>query len=149
MAKNLWDQEKKLDEIGQQGVWVEYDDGVSFLLGSTETPLYKKTFSAVYERERTKYKNRDIPDDVAEAAFNEVYANAIVLDWKGMVDESGNPMDYTRENVMKVLSGLRRVRVFIVQFSNERKNFANALEDDARKNSSTASSGASTGEAVH
>lgn len=144
---NPWKKEQRLNEIGEAGVWVEYEDGMEVRLGSTETPLYKKVFGTVYDRVRAKYKNRNIPDDVAEKAFNEVYATAIVFEWRGpnWLDENDKPLAFSLDAVLKALVDLPRFRAFCVAFANERMNFASAIEEDATKNSSTVSSGGSTG----
>jgi hypothetical protein len=43
---------------------------------------------------------------VADAIMRDVYASTVVLGWEHMEDENDQPLEYSKENVLKVLTDL-------------------------------------------
>lgn len=67
-------------------------------------------FAKVLEQKMKPYKraiaNDTMDNKVAEKLLVEAYADAVILGWEGVEDRDGNPLEFTRDNVVKVLSDL-------------------------------------------
>lgn len=132
---NLYQEQKKLDDAGSEGVWVKFnDDGVEFLVGSMSAPKYQKVFEAAQKILRREYKQRKVPDAVAQDAMIRCMAEGCVFGWKGTTNAAGEPLDFSSDNAAVVLKDLKRVRDFIAAFANDDDNFISS-EDAQTKNS--------------
>ena len=91
-----------------EGVTLDYGDGVKIRIARAGGS--NKTFMRALERLGKKYRRQiqlDIlPPEVDAQLFQEVYADTIVLGWEGATDEAGQPLPFTRENVLKLFQDL-------------------------------------------
>lgn len=146
---NPWQVEKELDRVGAEGVWLGYDlADFSCLIRSAESPLVREIAEQVWVPIRAKYRNRDIPDNVQKDAHVLIIANALVADWQDQVDEKGEPLPYSPDAVARYATDNERFQRWVISASADRKLFLAEIEAQAAKNSSTASSGPSSGAAV-
>lgn len=67
-------------------------------------------FAKVLEQKMKPYKraiaNDTMDNKVAEKLLIEAYADAVILSWTGVEDREGNSLEFTRDNVVKVLTDL-------------------------------------------
>lgn len=67
-------------------------------------------FAKVLEQKMKPYKraiaNDTMDNKVAEKLLIEAYADAVILSWTGVEDREGNFLEFTRDNVVKVLTDL-------------------------------------------
>lgn len=80
-----------------------------------------KRFAKVLDRLLRPYKrqlaNDQLSDDVAKEVMIQAYADSVVLGWEGVEDRQGNPMDFTRENVVKLFTDLPELFLDVQQQS--------------------------------
>lgn len=80
-----------------------------------------KRFAKVLDRLLRPYKrqlaNDQLSDDVAKDVMIQAYADSVVLGWEGVEDRQGNPMDFTRENVVKLFTDLPELFLDVQQQS--------------------------------
>lgn len=55
---------------------------------------------------RRQLQTETMPKDLQEKLLMEVYAETVVLGWENVEDESGNELEFTKENVIKVFTDL-------------------------------------------
>lgn len=132
---NLYQEQKKLDDAGSEGVWVKFnDDGVEFLIGSMSSPKYQKVFEAAQKILRREYKQRKVPDAVAQDAMIRCMAEGCLLGWRAITNAASEPLDYSSDNAAVVLKDLKRVRDFVAAFASDDDNFMSS-EEAQTKNS--------------
>jgi hypothetical protein len=86
--------------LERAGDWVDAMSipGVSFKVRSINYPPYTVARDMLFQRLRRKYGAKPTPQDVMTSELGKLYAQHILLDWKGF-DEP-----YSAENAMQVLS---------------------------------------------
>lgn len=96
-------------------------------------------FAKVIEQKMKPYKraiaNDTMDNKVAEKLLIESYADAVILGWEGVEDRQGNPLDFTRENVVKVLTDLPDLFLDIQQQSQKSALFRAELREAEQGNS--------------
>lgn len=99
-----------LDAI-DNGVWVESSeyDGVEYLVRGTEYPPYQKGMRKRMSSEASKLANRrgrhtEINLDAIEKNKRDLAIEHCMLDWKGIDDDEGNPVEYNKELGQKIMS---------------------------------------------
>jgi len=131
---NLYQEQKKLDDAGNEGVWIKFNDDVELLIGSMSAPKYQKVFEVAQKILRREYKARKVPDAVAQDAMIRCMSEGCFLGWRGMTNAAGEPLDYSSDNAAVVLKDLKRVRDFVAAFASDDDNFISS-EDAQTKNS--------------
>ena len=80
-----------------------------------------KRFAKVLDRLLRPYKrqlaNDQLSDDVAKDVMIQAYADAVVLGWEGVEDREGNPMEFSRDNVVKLFTDLPELFLDVQQQS--------------------------------
>lgn len=119
----------------QSGVWVEYEGTeVSFLIARMNNPRYtEKIRKATKVGRGMRFRKAE---DVTDKLVLEAVAETILLDWKGLEDESGKPIPFSTSAAMEILSDpqYRDVYNFILMFASDRENFLNEEVDSIVKN---------------
>lgn len=68
--------------------------------------LYLKRLEAKAKPHRRQIQHETIERAQLENIVKEVYAETVVLSWENVTDRSGNLLEFTKENVLQVLSDL-------------------------------------------
>jgi hypothetical protein len=134
---NLYNEQASLDAAGDEGVWVDFDAKCSFKISAISAPKYQGITEVAQKRLRAQYKSRKVPDAVSERVFSQCIADGLVHDWKGVTDKDGAVLECNPENVLQIISDLKRVKNFIVLFAADDENFtdtAAAAEAEQTKN---------------
>lgn len=96
-------------------------------------------FAKVLEQKMKPYKralaNDTMDNKVAEKLLVEAYADAIILGWEGVEDRDGNPMPFTRENVIKLFTDLPDLFVDVQQQSAKSALFRTEILEAEQGNS--------------
>lgn len=99
-----------LDAI-DNGIWVDSTefDGVQYLVRGTEYPPYQKAMRKRMSAEANKLvsrrgRNTEINLDSIERNKRDLSIEHCMLDWKGIDDDDGKPVEYTKEMGQKIMS---------------------------------------------
>lgn len=96
-------------------------------------------FAKVLEQKMKPYKraiaNDTMDNKVAEKLLVEAYADAVVLGWEGVEDREGSPLEYNRDNVVKVLTDLPDLFIDIQQQSQKSALYRAELREAEQGNS--------------
>lgn len=96
-------------------------------------------FAKTLEQRMRPYKraiaNDTMDNKVAEKLLMEAYADAVILSWEGVEDRDGQPLEFTRDNVLKVLQDLPDLFVDIQQQSQKVALFRADLREEEAGNS--------------
>lgn len=111
-------------ETAEDGQWVEYADGIEFLIARAGNPKYNAALQRFYRRHKRAIEDKSMSDAAADAGLVDVMARHILLGWKGITDK-GEPLEYSEANAKALLSDQRyaEVRAWITEQSNDVENY--------------------------
>lgn len=103
---NLYKQFKTDEKLEQNGVPVNYGDGLVLTLrrAGASNPLFRAAAERHLKPRQHALKAMDEPG--SRKLMAEVYADAVVAGWEGMKGPDEQPLEFTRDNVVKVLTDL-------------------------------------------
>lgn len=117
------------------GVWKDFH-GAEVLIARSGTKDYQDAIAAAYTKNEEKLsKKDDAADKLAQDLMLEVFADTLVLDWKG-ISFKGKDLPYSKANV-KMLLGLPEMRDFrfeLLSLSDDAENFRLKQEEEQAKN---------------
>ncbi len=114
------------------GVWHEVGDGVSILVARWGNAkhveaerLARKPYQSILR------SGRDLPDEIAVKTNIEAMAKAVLLDWKGVTDAADQPLPYSVQAAVKVLTDLPDFRHMVAGMAQEATAYrSDQVEDD-------------------
>lgn len=114
-----------------EGTWLDYDDGLGNILKlkvarSDGNPHYESKLTELmtpYNKKLEKGKN--VSNEVAKRILTEVAATELLLDWDSEVlkDEEGNPVKYSKESSLELLTQDTDLREFVITEAGDQTNF--------------------------
>lgn len=140
------DIEKKfaVDPVREKdGVWFDIGDDAHVKIAAMNNPNWQRVMRAKFKGKERQIQLKTLPDAVAEKLYIEAIAETILLDWKGFTS-NGQPLAYSREAVVDVLTRHKRLRDMVVGLSEDFEAFKISADEDAEKNSATLSDSSSS-----
>lgn len=105
---SLYKQFKMSPRHETEGVTLDFGDGGKWKIaragGSNKT--YLKAIEKLSRKYGRQIELGCLPESKASALMISIYAESVVLGFEGVTDESGQPLPYSKENVIKVLTDL-------------------------------------------
>lgn len=140
----LYDQFKNDGELEvHQGIDLDYGGGAVITI--RRAGGLNKAYGAVFAAKLRPYERQiqtgSMDEATASRLLAEVYAEAVVLDWRGVTDAAGEALAFTRENVVKVLFDLPELFRDLQEQAGKLANFRRAAVEEAAKNSAPPSPG--------
>lgn len=90
-----------------KGVTIDYGDAkVTIHRAGGANRKYATVLQAKMAPVRYQVEKGTLPDDKSTKLLAEVYAESIIIGWEGVIDADGNVLEFTKENVVKVLTDL-------------------------------------------
>lgn len=103
MGKSIWTQYLTDQEMEQEGIWIDFGDYEWFCARAGGANLeFRKAFNAETKKVQESMELEDLPDDEGRVILYKCFADHVVKNWKGMVDEHGDPWPYSKANVIHV-----------------------------------------------
>lgn len=91
-----------------EGIWLDYGEGMRIRIARAGGS--NKAFLKASEKLQRKYRRQSqldlLSEEMSRRIFKEIYAETIVLAWENVKDESGNPMECNRQNIIKLFTDL-------------------------------------------
>jgi len=100
------------------------DKELSFTVRETGSPEHEKVqrkYSKALEKSRRNQKRN-------RAIMAKIVAESLLVDWKGVLDDSGNEVPCTLENKINALTKYKKLFIEIIDFASEPNNFQ--IDDD-------------------
>ena len=125
------DNEKELN-----GVWIPYELGIQVKIaraGNTKYQAYLQELCAPY---RTSIRQTIQDAEILQEVTRKATAKCILLDWKNIEDEEGNPLSYSPEKALELFSDpeLKDFYEFILTVSQGKEEFRKEVIEDSEKN---------------
>lgn len=133
----------KTDEsLEQKGVWNDLGEYGNFLLarsgGANDT--FARKAQALYRKHRKAMEHGILSDSAIRGELARIYAETVVLNWKGVTGKDGKVLKYSILNAEKILKDIPELFRILMDCSSESAAYRqNVLEEEAG-NSSSASS---------
>lgn len=109
----------------QEGVFIPVGGGASFKLtrmGPTNI-RYGNKFKALSKPYERLAKNDELSPEKALEIQVKAFCGTVLVDWKDVTDKDGNPLEFSEENAVKVLTDLPDLYLELVSESENRDNF--------------------------
>lgn len=139
MINNLYKQFSTDKKAEQEGVWLTYelDDGNSVEFKVARIGRSNKNYIKVLEKKTRPHRHALSTNTMSDSKANkiqlEVFVEAVLLDWKGIVKEDGTEFVCNRENAIKLFSDLPDLYDSLKDQAEAASTFKNEeLEDDAK-----------------
>lgn len=97
------DLEKERKGTWQQALTVIPDPDVKFMVSSIHLPAYTMARNTALQRLSRLHKNNP-SDDVVMTTIGALFAEHILHDWQGLADDDGNPLPYSKDLALKLLT---------------------------------------------
>ena len=124
--------EFKVDEAAKNnGIWVEFGGGASFLIAS----FGNEDFATHFRKETKPYNDlgREVPEDETMKIIIEGMAKYIVLDWKNVYDDD-KEYKYSQKNCIQLLNEIEFIRDKIIEESKKHENYKQVKTEAIEKN---------------
>lgn len=95
---------------------------------------YLKRLEAKAKPHRRSIQHETIEKAQLDGIVKEVYAETIVLGWNGVEDRDGNPMDFNKENVLKLFADLPDLYTDIMEQAQSAALFRVEIREQDAKN---------------
>lgn len=125
-------------ESAKNGVTVDLGDGLSVTVAQAGAgnPRYQKVLRQLLKPYERQLKANTLDDDVFEDQVTKAYVEAVLLGWKGLEDDEGNEITYSKDKAYEILSNKENFafKQQIIDLANEQAVFAKELKDDTKSN---------------
>jgi len=125
----------KETKVMGEGVWIKYDDDVSFKIRYLSPKAGRKLRKPLV---KTKWRASEKVEEVNEQLFDDALIDYMVIDWKG-IEFGGKKAECTLENKKKLTELFSDVAVFILESAKDHASFIEQKEATALKNSKSSS----------
>lgn len=132
--KSIYDKFATDQKAEKEGIVLDYGDGMEIRIARAGGSNTK--FESLVQSKLRKYESLRKHDlleiAVLRPIMREIYAEAVVLGWKGVTDKDGNDLPFNKENAIQLFTDLPDLFEDIVVQSQRAALFRqNVLEDEA------------------
>jgi hypothetical protein len=119
-----------------EGVWVEWEHGVSFLVARLNNPGFQARVRALSAKHTKAIRAGTFPDEEMESISKSAMSHHVLLGWKSIEDDEGGALEYSQEKALEFLTDpdLRDLYQFVLTQANERDLYRKDVEDDSAGN---------------
>ena len=108
------------------GEWCVIAPEVEFLvsrLGGANSEKMKKVGAFKFKPHARKIQEGKLPTEKETAIMAEIFVDVCLKDWKGVLDEENNPIEFSRENAIKFLTELPELLAHLTEFASDVENY--------------------------
>lgn len=123
-------------EAENKGVWVDFGEGISFLIAKMNNTAYMAEVRRLLRERRVQFRHDRVSDEDSEAITIKAAAKCILLGWKNILDDDGKEIPYSAAKAYEILSDphYRKIYVFIIDAATEERTFAVQAAEDSLGN---------------
>ena len=92
-------------EAANDGIWFDIGDGVELKIARSNNKNFKKLAWEKVQKEKIKRvsKNGVFTAEEEDEVLADLVAETVLLDWKGIADDNGEPFEYSKERAKEML----------------------------------------------
>lgn len=131
---SVYDQFGTSEAVEKEGVWLEYENGVRIRVARAggSNRRYLKAVERRFRTYRRRIQTGTMAVEAVTKILVEIFADTVILGWESVTDRDGNPIPFTRENCIRVMTDLPALFDDVQQQAANYELFLeNILEDDA------------------
>jgi hypothetical protein len=127
------------------GVWAEFK-GSEFLIASTGSTRFQRLFAKLQLPHQRDIRKNRLDPEVQLDIMAKAMSKTLLLDWKNVVNNDGELVEYDADTAFKVLKNNSGLRQFVSDFALELENYVEETKEDLGKPVEKSSSGTHTTE---
>ena len=110
LALKLGDLQMKLSKYTQnltaakEGVEIDLGEGCTVRVARSGNEKYQAYLRQVLKPYEKQLRLKSMPDALFEKLYNEALAETVLLGWKGLEDDAGKEIPYSKEKAIELLS---------------------------------------------
>lgn len=131
---SLYDVFETNKDIEKTGIILDYGSAgkIKIARAGGSNVNFAKVLEQKMRPYRRQFETGAMADSVANKLLIETFAETVILGWEGVVGRDGNPLPFSRENVIQVLNDLPDLFVDLREQAMKVANFrADVVEADA------------------
>ena len=136
----LFDTFKTSADLEKNGVWLEVQPGVRFLCARAGglNKKYQRVFSAIVKPYKRQYDNGTLDPEMADTLLRDVFIKSVLLDWEGVTDKEGQPLEFNENNAQWLLRELPDLYAALQEESAKVSNYlVKEIEEMGKSSEST------------
>lgn len=110
------------------GSWIDFKDA-KFLIAHSGNVRFQRAMQRLQKPFRRKIDKGEMDPADQKRILIQALAEAILLDWQGVSNASGQAVQYSRELAIKALTNDDELREFVIEYSLDLANFKAAEEE--------------------
>ena len=119
-----------------KGVWVPYELGIELKVARLGNPAYQAVLTSLVNARKALLGCLELSADQRADVQKQAVARTVLMDWRGIEDEQGNPVLYSPEKALEWFRDpeLWRLYTFILMVALEEERFRKTVLETAAKN---------------
>lgn len=119
-----------------EGVWHTYAEGIEVRVARMFNPNYERVVAELMKPHAKEYRAGRLSNEQMEDVRVQAIARTVLLDWKNVEDDDGQPMPYTPERGLAVLRdpGYVDLLAFISAKAGDWESYRLSVQEDAKGN---------------
>ena len=126
-----------------EGVWTKFK-GSEFLIAGSGSTNFQRMFSRLQLPHRKAIEKKKLDPEIQLDIMAKSMARTMLLDWRDVVDSSGNSVKFSHDAAFSALKGNSEFREFVTEYATELENYLEEEREDLGKSVETSSSGESS-----
>lgn len=119
--------------LEEEGVWIRLRKGdAEVLVARAGNSQHEALLRRLKKRHGQRFRG-ELPDDIVEEIATEAIARTILLDWKGIEDDDGNPIPYSSDKARELLKLSKDFRHEITQIATEMEVYRHEEKEEGKK----------------
>ena len=110
-------------DLEEKGTWVDIGEGGQILVARIGNPAYREKMRHLSKPYQSQIRQGTLPEDLNDEIFLKAIVETILLDWKGIEDDNGKEIKYSKDAAMKLLLGLRDFRDLVIEIARSQATF--------------------------
>lgn len=120
-------------DLELEGVWEPINEEASVKIARIGNDRYTKLFQKLMRPYRKQVRRGTMPDKKAEEIYNQVIAETVLLDWKGLTEDD-KPLEYSVENAIRLLTEYKDFKDLVVDAAEAMETFQKEEIEESEKN---------------
>jgi len=138
---NVWNIFGINQKLSEEGIWRKFKGGIEIKVARLGNGLYDKKTEEVFRPHKKELRNDEMSEDLKLDLTRQIMAETILLEWRGLKDESGKSIASTYENKLSALTAMKDLADKVSVISMDDDNYRREVIEESKKTSGNASSG--------
>ena len=120
------------EEGFENGVWTDFS-GSQLCIANTGNMAYQRELSRLQQPYRKKVERGTLDPKTTKHILCKAIADAVLMDWKGVIDGKGKEVKFSKEVAYNALSNSEDLRDFVIDYATNYENYKIETVEDAVK----------------